>query len=91
MFIFFSACDHCLDCPLSGECLLCEDGYIVNDDGTCQPCIDIEKDETTCKQCTDGKIGRFFKDDVCLCKERESVGKREDERVGTSKRAREIE
>ena len=68
----FSACAHCLDCPTDGntdgKCLLCEDGYIVNDDGTCQPCIDIEKDEDTCKACSDGHIGRFLKDDVCLCK-----------------------
>ena len=68
----FPACAHCLDCPtdgkLDGKCLLCEDGYVVNDDGTCQPCINTEKDEVTCKACANGKIGRFFKEDACLCK-----------------------
>ena len=65
---FSSACENCVECPLTGGCTACDPGFILNVDGTCQSCPNVDGSENTCLECGSTTRGRFFDSGSCLCK-----------------------
>ena len=62
-----SACAHCVEGEcLDGGCVTCKPGYILNDDGTCHACPNVD-DVLTCSQCSSDTRARFFSANTCLC------------------------
>ena len=63
-----SACAHCVEGQcLGGGCVTCKAGYILNDDGTCHACPNVDNSEVTCLQCSSETRVRFFSANTCLC------------------------
>ena len=63
-----SACAHCIEGQCrDGGCEICKAGYILNDDGTCHACPNVDDSEVTCSQCSSKTRARFFSANTCLC------------------------
>ena len=61
------ACAHCVEGEcLDGGCVTCEPGFILNDDGTCHACPNVDNPET-CSECSSDTRARFFSSNTCLC------------------------
>ena len=65
--MFYSVCVNCKDCSPKEGCRECDTGFILNVDGTCQPCPNVDADGN-CAQCGSSTRGRFLESGTCSCK-----------------------
>ena len=57
----------CKTCSVSGDCITCEDGYLLNPDFSCRKCDRLcnQCSENSCKTCRDNAV---ISGSLCVCK-----------------------